>query len=661
MSLPLPRLDSRTFEELVRGAVRTVPRRAPAWTDHNLHDPGITLVDLFSWLVESDLYRLDRTTPALLRTFLRHLGIEVAPALAARTPLELSGLAANTALPAGIHLCSSDGAVVFESSDALFVSAAQLVELVAFHDDEGHDVGALQDDGEHWQPWGPLPEPGDALELRFNQPLASAPATVALWVWTGHGADDWQERLHLVAEHASAAEVADVTCPAGAAEVPDWRAHYGVRTAWEYLGPTGWAPLADVVDETRALSMSGPVRFAAPLDHVADGGVYPIRCRVVCGRFDCPPRLLRIGLNVVEARHGARIDGEEAIGVSAGWAGQRFALRQRPPLPGSATVRSEDASGSVVWTEAPDWDRVGPFDRVFVLDRERGEVVFGNGRVGAVPAADAQLFATYAVGGGSAGDVAAGTVVRGALDTRNESLVPGWGALAASLQVRQPEAAFGGTEAESVRDGQARALARIEQVDRAITTADGEDLARRTPGVPVHGARAIAEHHPLLPCVDAAGCVTVVVVPRCPAERPEPSEAMLRAVRRWLLPRQPMAAELFVVAPTFAEVVVEATLVLEPNTVAGDLSARAVEALRAFLHPTQGGPDGGGWPVGRDVYRAEVLEVLQGLPDVAWVETLSIRLAGEEARRCGDVPVCARDLVVSGAHRVEVIERRELR
>jgi hypothetical protein len=661
MSLPLPRLDSRTFEELVRGAVRTVPRRAPAWTDHNLHDPGITLVDLFSWLVESDLYRLDRTTPALLRTFLRHVGIEVAPALAARTQLELSGLAVDTALPAGIHLCSADGSIVFEAVDALFVSSAQLIGLVAVHDGEAHDVGTLQAAGETWRPWGPVPEPGDVLEVRFDRPLASAPATVALWAWTGNGAADWRERLRLIAEHASAVDAAAVTCPDGAAGVPDWQAHYGVHTIWEYLGPAGWAPLADVVDETRALSMSGPVRFTAPLDQVADGGAYPIRCRVVRGRFDCPPRLLRLGLNVVQALHGARIDGEEALGVSAGWAGQRLALRQRPPLPGSAAIRVEDGGGSVVWTEAPDWDRVGPFDQVFVLDRERGEVMFGNGRVGAVPAADAQLFTTYAIGGGSAGNLAAGKVERGALDARNESLVPGWAALAATLQVLQPEAAFGGAEAETLRDAQARALARIEQVDRVVTIPDCEDLAARTPGVPVHAARAIAEHHPLLPCVDAAGCLTVVVVPRCPADRPEPSEAMLHAVRRWLLPRQLMAAELFVVAPTFAEVVVEATLVLEANTTAGDRAAQAAEALQAFLHPTRGGPDGNGWPVGRDVYRAEVLEVLQRLPDVAWVETLSIGLAGEKSLRCGDMPVCARDVVVSGAHRVEVIERRELR
>jgi len=30
---------------------------APAWTDHNQGDPGVTLLELFSWTAESLLYR----------------------------------------------------------------------------------------------------------------------------------------------------------------------------------------------------------------------------------------------------------------------------------------------------------------------------------------------------------------------------------------------------------------------------------------------------------------------------------------------------------------------------------------------------------------------------------------------------------------------------
>ena len=56
MPLPLPRLDSRTYDELVEEGRALLPLVAPHWTDHNAHDPGLTLLELFAWLIESDLY-----------------------------------------------------------------------------------------------------------------------------------------------------------------------------------------------------------------------------------------------------------------------------------------------------------------------------------------------------------------------------------------------------------------------------------------------------------------------------------------------------------------------------------------------------------------------------------------------------------------------------
>ena len=63
MPLPLPDLDTRTWGDLVDEARALIPRYAPDWTDHNLHDPGMTLIDLLAWLVEMDVYAL----PILVR------------------------------------------------------------------------------------------------------------------------------------------------------------------------------------------------------------------------------------------------------------------------------------------------------------------------------------------------------------------------------------------------------------------------------------------------------------------------------------------------------------------------------------------------------------------------------------------------------------------
>ncbi|MEJ6890790.1 hypothetical protein, partial [Bradyrhizobium diazoefficiens] len=70
MPLFEPALDTRTFDELVTESRGRIPRLAPTWTDHNTSDPGITLVELVAWLVEQNLFRLDRVPDDEVRAFL---------------------------------------------------------------------------------------------------------------------------------------------------------------------------------------------------------------------------------------------------------------------------------------------------------------------------------------------------------------------------------------------------------------------------------------------------------------------------------------------------------------------------------------------------------------------------------------------------------------
>jgi len=75
MSLSLENLDNKTFEQLVEEAKKRIPIYAPEWTDFNLHDPGITLIELFAWLTEMQVYRLNKVTDESYRTFLKLVGI----------------------------------------------------------------------------------------------------------------------------------------------------------------------------------------------------------------------------------------------------------------------------------------------------------------------------------------------------------------------------------------------------------------------------------------------------------------------------------------------------------------------------------------------------------------------------------------------------------
>ena len=85
--LPEVTLDDRRFQELVNEARLRISQRCPEWTEHNVSDPGITLVELFAWLTEMVIYRLNRVPEKLHVTLLKLLGIELEPPIAATTQL----------------------------------------------------------------------------------------------------------------------------------------------------------------------------------------------------------------------------------------------------------------------------------------------------------------------------------------------------------------------------------------------------------------------------------------------------------------------------------------------------------------------------------------------------------------------------------------------
>lgn len=73
MPLNLPDLDDRSYADLMEEALTLIPAYAPEWTNHNPSDPGITLIELFAYLTEMLIYRLNRVTDANKRAFLNLL------------------------------------------------------------------------------------------------------------------------------------------------------------------------------------------------------------------------------------------------------------------------------------------------------------------------------------------------------------------------------------------------------------------------------------------------------------------------------------------------------------------------------------------------------------------------------------------------------------
>jgi predicted phage baseplate assembly protein len=85
MALIAPTLDDRKFQDLVDEAKKRIKSYCPEWTDHNVSDPGITLIELFAWMTDLLLYRFNQVPDRHYIKFLEMLGVRLKEPVPART------------------------------------------------------------------------------------------------------------------------------------------------------------------------------------------------------------------------------------------------------------------------------------------------------------------------------------------------------------------------------------------------------------------------------------------------------------------------------------------------------------------------------------------------------------------------------------------------
>jgi hypothetical protein len=325
MALTLPRLDDRRWADLVEEGRSLLPLYAPGWTDHNLHDPGITLMELFAWIAEMDLYRLDRVPAAHIRKFLALLGFAPLPPAGAEVALG-ARLASGgpLPLPTGLLLdatTASGERVGYVTEEPVTVVPVALAALQSQAGGEVRDLTAAWRRGEPVAPFGDDPRVGDALYLGFSEPPPAGVPISLYFEVEGGGAEERQRLLERRRE-AALCQPSGQGCeehgPQEEEEAPEAPlVHPSVRLAWEIAVPGGfWQPL-EAEDGTRSLTLSGrlTLNLPAPPETLRVGELatpFPyLRCRIARGAYDAPPRLLGVILNGVRAR--------QEVPVSTSW------------------------------------------------------------------------------------------------------------------------------------------------------------------------------------------------------------------------------------------------------------------------------------------------------------------------------------------------------
>ncbi|GAA4224057.1 putative baseplate assembly protein [Actinomadura meridiana] len=656
MSLPAPNLDDRRFQQFVDDAKRYIQQRCPEWTDHNVSDPGVTLVEAVAHMVDQLVYRLNRVPEKNHIAFLDLLGITLLPPAAARADVTFwlsAPQEQDVMLPTGVEIATQrteqEEAIVFTTERDLRIVPSELT-AVAVQPGGGPAVDHTADvqSQEDFSCFSEVPRPGDVLAIGLSAAVPSCAVLITLDSRVdGVGVDPRQPPLR-----------------------------------WEAWTGEGWRWCEVESDGTGGLNRPGEVILHVPDGHVMSRvGTQEagwLRCRVTEPQSGQPFYSVSPTIRAAEAATIGGTTGaihaetvvDETLGEAAGVPGERFHTERAPivaddpPLVLESSDAAADGDGDGEGGGWREWQIVdhfsasGPGDAHFRLDASVGEISFGpavrapDGRLrqhGAVPRKGAVLRARrYRTGGGRTGNVA-----RGALSVLRTSIPY-------VARIENREAARGGVDAETLEEAKLRAPIALRAQDRAVTPRDYEELARR--------AAPDAARIRCLP-VDGsgAGAVRVLVVPQAVAdpggrlrfEQLVPGDDLLRRVTRHLDDRRPIGIRLAVGPPFYQGVTVVATMHAFGSTEAERVRNAALDALYAHLDPLTGGSDGRGWQFGRPLQAGEVFAVLQRVPGVELVDEVRLHAADPLTGKRGDavdrIDLDATALVFSYDHKVRVL------
>ena len=612
MSLPVPNLDDRRFQDLVDEAKRMVQQKCPEWTDHNVSDPGVTLIETFAMMVDQLLYRVNQVPNLHYLRFLDLIGVKLFPPTAAR------------------------GDVTF------WLAAAQETPVAVASDTQ---VATPYDENE--QP----------VVFRTTRDLSIVPCSLGLIMTSANGSKPVERTGDLLAGTGlmcfqQTPTIGDTVMFGLSNAVPSCAVLLRIECnvegvgvdprdpplQWEAWNGHGWSPCEVDRDTTGGFNKAGDVVLHVPDSHVVsnvDGrSAGWIRCRLVEPAegqpfYQAPPRLTSAEASTIggsaPAVH-AQLVRNELIGVSEGTPGQRFPLAHSPVVATEAPLNVEVSSldGWQEWTEVSSFARSGPEDRHVQVDRTAGVVVFGPAvrepdgtfrHYGAMPPKGAAVrVPAYLTGGGRAGNVA-----RDLLRVQRDPIP-----FVSTVTNRRP--ASGGVDGESVEDAAVRGPLMLRTRERAVTVDDYEQLA-------AEAAPDMARVR-CVPIAEDPGAVRLLVVPSVSEPLSVgindlvPSEDSLARIAAFLDERRCLGSRISVEPPFYQGVTVVAQMRAKRRSSPEVLQERAVRALYRYLNPIVGGADGKGWPFGRPVQSGELFAVLQQLPGVDLVE--DVRLFGAD-------------------------------
>ena len=701
MSLPKPpKLDDRRFQDLVDEAKRLIPHYCPEWTDHNVSDPGIAMIELFAWMTDLLLFRVNQVPDRMYLKFLEMIGVTLRPAQAAQAPVTFYLSAAQLAklhIKRGTKVATvrteTSEAIIFTTERDLVISPPAI-------------LGFFTPGEEPTKPFRPSQAKNKIVIDTFKQPperikLFSAQPKVDDAFYLAFEDDHSQ--------HVLALDILSLKASGSGINIRKpplkWEVWQGTQEEWvpcevetDHTG--GFNESGEIVLYLPTMGYGNPFRSAQDKNTPLQGEpAFWLRCLIILDRNDPQnrykesPEIEQITVEArggtVEARQAITVE-HEILGVSEGQPSATYQLANKKllardrvtdflkiyPPKGEPTDKEQSEKDkqatadwpeeqAEIWQEVNDFASSEPTDCHYTLDSQTGILSLGpallqpDGKLrcfGKIPAKGSRLrFTHYQYGGGIIGNVKVGSL------SVLESQIP------YIKRVCNRQVARGGLDAQSVEDARQRAPEQLRTHTRAVTADDYVYLVSQIGGV--GRARCLA---PLGPndLDPKPGTVKMLVLPT--SDQTEGSfepdtiktnTELKTAVIRKLEACQPLGITLVVGDVKLQRVIVEAELrlvELKNETLKDRVKQQAEAQLYRYINPYIGGPDGKGWPFNRKLSPWDLYGLLGRIVGVQVVQKIQLFTKSDADKELlvkeESLAIDRESLFCSGQHRIIFVE-----
>lgn len=533
-------LDTESFKEIMEEAKNMVVSLYPEWTDFNYHDPGITMLELFSWFKEGQQYFLDQIGTEHKKKYLKLLGMSQLHKRAAQAFVHINAEEEFTVLK-GTKLSAKT--ICFEADRTQSILHNAITEC--FHGNRSLEHTCASERLKNHETvrmflFGENPQEGDACYIGFEEPL-KIKENIGIFM-------QFEQRMGMQRN------------PIGTKMFFPMLA-----LKFEYFSDGAWKEIEELTDTTFGMLQDGMIYFCVhqKMEHIKVFGrkAYYIRIRVEESDIDVAPVLEKIEWNVlpviqkdtwveyeesvykrknekccvrsfsylsmegkndlymkknqiyyripvyeklIDYENGAAefvfdmpVQGEDKIlivsysehpkvkkclGIGNGFPYQEFDL-------GSTDVMAEQTKilvheigtgdGYCRWQQVDDFGNSKPEDKHFKIDAREGKIIFGDCEHGMAPEGEVILI-SFAETLGEAGNVKKGKINR-FLNIESEN-----------IEIWNEKDASNGKNEETLEECFFRARKKIKRPDTAVTYEDYEKYVKATPGLMIESCKVIS-------------------------------------------------------------------------------------------------------------------------------------------------------------------------